>query len=87
MLLDQWEIPQCTPLHRAAWPYISDVDGKHAHDQATRADLVKLLLEKGADPNVVAGNGLTALDIADKAGAAGVAAVLAQHGGKRSADL
>jgi len=48
---------------------------------------VKLLLERGADPNIIAGNGLTALDVADAAGAAGIAALLEQHGGKRAADL
>jgi len=60
--LDQWDIPQGTPLHWAA--------------ALNREDAAKLLLEKGADPNILAGNGLTALNIADAQGAAGVAALL-----------
>jgi hypothetical protein len=35
----------------------------------------------------VAGNGRTALDIADAAKATGIAALLEQHGGKRAAQL
>jgi ankyrin repeat protein len=85
--LDHWDIPQCTPLHWAAWPHYEDVDGRHSHDESVRRELVKLLLEKGADPNVVAGNGLTALDIADAAGAAGIAALLEQQGGRRAENL
>jgi ankyrin repeat protein len=85
--LDHWEIPQCTPLHWAAWLHIEDVDGRHSHDPAAREELVKLLLDNGADPNIVAGNGLTALDIADAAGAPGIAALLERRGGKRAADL
>jgi ankyrin repeat protein len=86
-VLDHWDIPQCTPLHWAAWLTIEDVDGEHPHDPAAREELVNLLLEKGADPNIVAGNGLTPLDVADAAGAARIAALLEQHGGKRAADL
>ena len=26
---DQWDIPQCTPLHWAAWPHYEDVEGRH----------------------------------------------------------
>jgi ankyrin repeat protein len=85
--LDQWDVPQAAPLHLAAWPRYSDVDGSHAHDAARREELVKLLLEKGADPNLVAGNGLTALDVAVKGDAPGIAAILQRHGGKRAADL
>jgi ankyrin repeat protein len=84
--LDQWEMPQCTPLHWAAWLHVEDVDGLHSHDAARREDLVRLLLQKGADPNVVAGNGLTALDVADACGATGIAALLEQHGGKRTTE-
>lgn len=85
--LDQWDIPQCTPLHWAPWLSIEDVDGRHALDPARREELVALLLEKGADPNAVAGNGLTPLDVADAAQAAGIAALLERHGGKRAAEL
>ena len=85
--LDQWDIPQCVPLHWAAWLTYEDIDGMHSHDPSTRQELVRLLLENGADPNIVAGNGLTPLDVADAAGAAGVAALLEQHGGRRAADL
>lgn len=42
---------------------------------------MKLLLESGADPNVVAGNGLTPLEFAEAAQAAGIAAVLERHVG------
>ncbi len=85
--LDQWEIPQCTPLHWAAWPYIGDVDGRHALDVNKRQELVALLLARGADPNVVAGDGRTPLDIAEAAGATAIAALLERHGGKRAAEL
>ena len=85
--LDQWDMPRCTPLHWAAWLHYEDVDGMHSHNPSAREELVRLLLEKGADPNIVAGNGLTALDVADAGGTAGIAALLAQHGGKRAADL
>ena len=85
--LDQWDIPQCAPLHWAAWLSIEDVDGLHAFDPLSREQLVKLLLEHGADPNIVSGNGLTALDVADAAHAEGIAALLEEHGGKRAAAL
>ena len=82
--IDQWEMPQCTPLHWAAWLKIEDIDGLHSHDETSREELVRLLLQKGADPTIVAGNGLTALDIADACGATRIAALLEQHGGKRT---
>jgi ankyrin repeat protein len=84
--IDQWEMPQCTPLHWAAWLRIEDVDGLHSHDETRREELVRLLLQNGADPNVVAGNGLTALDIADACGASRIAALLKQHGGTRTTE-
>lgn len=84
---DHWDIPQCTPLHWAAWLTYEDIDGRQSHDPSTREELVRLLLDNGADPNVVAGNGLTPLDIADAAGATGIAALLERHGAKRAADL
>ena len=42
--IDHWRIPQGTPLHSAA--------------ALNREEMAKLLLEKGADPNILAGNGL-----------------------------
>jgi len=85
--LDHWEVPQCTPLHWAAWTHVEDVDGMHSHDESQRKELVQLLLDQGADPNIVAGSGLTALDIAHEAGASSIAALLEWHGAKRAADL
>ena len=82
--IDQWEMPQCTPLHWAAWLKIEDIDGLHSHDETRREELVRLLLQKAADPNIVAGNGLTALDVADACGATRIAALLERHGGKRT---
>ena len=84
--IDQWDVPQCTPLHWAAWLGIEDVDGLHSHDETRREELVRFLLQKGADPNIVAGNGLTALDMADACGATRIAALLQQHGGKRTTE-
>src|SRR5262245_10377114 len=84
--IDQWDVPQCTPLHWAAWLGIEDIDGLHSHDETRREELVRFLLQKGADPNIVAGNGLTALDMADACGATRIAALLEQHGGKRSTE-
>ena len=85
--IDQWDIPQSAPLHWAAWPYYDDARGRHAHDPSAREALVQLLLEHDADPNLVAGNRCTALDIALAGGAEGIAALLERHGGKRAADL
>ena len=47
-----------------------------------RDELAKLLLENGADPNILAGNGLTALDMAEAAKADDVATLIVQHDGK-----
>jgi Ankyrin repeats (3 copies)/Ankyrin repeat len=71
--IDQWSIPQGTPLHWAA--------------TLNREGLARLLLENGADPNLLAGNGLTALEMAEGARASGIATLLEERGGKRSADL
>jgi ankyrin repeat protein len=84
--IDQWDIPQSAPLHWAAWPYYEDVTGRHAHDPSAREQLVTFLLEHGADPNLVAGNGCTPLDIALVGGAEGIASLLERHGGTRAAD-
>jgi ankyrin repeat protein len=66
-------MPASTPLHWAA--------------ALNREEMARLLLEKGADPNLVAGNGLTALDLAEARGAAALAAALAVRGGKRAGEL
>jgi ankyrin repeat protein len=71
--IDQWDIAQGTPLHWAA--------------ARKRDDQAKLLLEHDADPNILAGNGFTALDMAEGASAEGVAKLIAEYGGKRAADL
>ena len=84
--IDQWDVPQCTPLHWAAWLGIEDVDGLHAHDETRREELVRFLLQNGADPNIVAGNGLTALDMAEACGATRIAALLVQQGAKRTTE-
>ena len=68
--VDHWDIPQGAALHWAAW-----------HN---REALGRRLLEAGADPNVVAGNGLTPLDVADASGASAVATLLEQYGGIRT---
>jgi hypothetical protein len=69
---DHAGLPRCAPLHCAAF--------------TNRAEFTALLLERGADPNLLAGNGWTPLDLADLEGAAAVAALLEQHGGKRTAE-
>jgi ankyrin repeat protein len=71
--IDHWKMPQSTPLHWAA--------------AQNREELAKLLLEKGADPNILAGNGLTALDVAEQARAEGIVKLIEQRGGKRAADM
>ena len=52
--IDQWQIPRATPLHFAA------------HMRAPA--IATLLLDAGAQPNTLAGDGRTALDIADARG-------------------
>jgi ankyrin repeat protein len=63
-MIDQWQIPRSTPLHQAA--------------HCRRAEIAKLLLEKGAQPNALAGDGRTALDRAEARGAAEVKKLLAE---------
>jgi len=71
--IDHWRMPQSTPLHWAA--------------ALNREKLAKLLLEKGADPNILAGTGLTPLDVAEQARAEGIVKLIEQRGGKRSAEM
>ncbi|SOD03407.1 Ankyrin repeat [bacterium JGI 053] len=85
--IDHWGIPQCTALHWAAWPSVEDAEGRHVHDPAERERLVEMLLAAGADPNAVAGNGMTPLDLALAGGADRVAALLERRGAKRAAEL
>lgn len=86
-LRNQWEVPLVTPLYWAAWTRISDVDGSHQLDDAHRAGLVRLLLDFGADPNLLGGDGRTPLDVAMAADASTVAEMLVSRGGKRAAEL
>ena len=85
--LDYWETPQSTPLYWAAWTKIHDVDGEHSWNESERKSLVELLLDHGADPNIVAGDGYTALDVARTAGAGRIAALIQERGGKSGAEL
>ena len=84
---DQWEAPQCTPLYWAAWTRISDVDGPHELDESKRIGLVRMLLDHGADPNIVAGDGYAPLDVAVTAGASEIATLIESRGGKRASEL
>jgi ankyrin repeat protein len=85
--LDHWEAPQCTPLYWAAWTKIYDVDGPHHWPESDRVELVRLLLDAGGDPNIVAGDGNAPLDVARAAGATRVIAVLVEHGARSAGEL
>lgn len=85
--LDQWETPQSTPLYWAAWTRIHDVDGEHQWDERERLDLVRFLVEHGADVNTVAGDGYTALDVALTAGAGSIVEYLRAQGAKSAHDI
>ena len=85
--LDQWEAPQCTPLYWAAWTKIYDNDGEHSFEEADKEYLVRLLLDHGADPNIVAGDGYAPLDVARTAGASRIVALLEERGAKAAAEL
>jgi len=86
-LCDQWEVPRCTPLYWAAWPQIGDVDGQHHLDEGKRLDLVRYLLDHGADPNIVAGDGRAPLDVATAAKSDRIAELLIAHGARPGDDL
>jgi len=85
--LDQWEAPQCTPLYWAAWTKIYDNDGEHSFEEADKEYLVRLLLDHGADPNIVAGDAYAPLDVARTAGASRIVALLEERGAKAAAEL
>jgi len=68
---DHWNIPAGTPLHWAA--------------ARNRPLIARILLANGADPNALDGRGRTPLDYAAEQDATAVAAILARHGGQRSA--
>lgn len=78
--IDHWEIPKSTPLHCAALQSGSTYSKKHDH-------LAGLLLDHGADPNALAGNGLTPLDISEQRGTDAVAKLLKTRGGKHAEEL
>ena len=86
-LRDQWDIPASTCLHWGVWMGSADVGGERWRALRSREELVQLLLDHGADPNLVAGNGLAPLDIAEAAQADGCISLLKRHGGRRAADL
>jgi len=71
--IDQWSVPHSTALRWAAW--------------CKRPHLAQLLLERGANPNLISGDGSTALEAAERKGADDLAAIIRAHGGKRAADL
>ena len=85
--VDHWETRDSTPLYWAAWTRIYDVAGEHRWDEGERESLVRFLLDHGADPNLVAGDGRTALDVAASAGAERIVALLRERGGKPAAEL
>lgn len=85
--VDHWQVPRSAPLHWAAWPSVNDVDGTIVHDVGERLRLVEMLLDAGADPNPVAGDGMTPLDYAIAGKAERVAELLRSRGAKRAAEL
>ncbi|HLN08518.1 MAG TPA: ankyrin repeat domain-containing protein, partial [Xanthobacteraceae bacterium] len=72
-MIDQWDIPRSTPLHHAA--------------HCRRDEIAKLLLDHGAQPNALAGDGRTALDIAEAREATTVAYLLREQGGVRATEV
>jgi hypothetical protein len=71
--LDDGDIPDGTALHVAA--------------MLNREAAARILLEHGADPNAIAGDATTPLDVADAHGSASTAALIEAHGGRRTEPL
>lgn len=85
--LDHWEAPQSTPLYWASWTKIHDVAGEYSFDEAEKEYLVRLLLDNGADPNIVAGDGYAPLDVARAADAKRIEKLLRERGAKSATEL
>jgi len=73
-LLSRNEHIQTAAIHAAA------ASNQEASDEATRYELVKLVLEHGADPNLPQGGGLRAIDAARQNGDTQVEQLLVEHG-------
>ena len=65
---------QTAAIHAAA------ASGDTGSDESTRYELVKLVLEHGADPNLEQGGGFRAIDAARQNGDERVEALLLEHG-------
>ena len=68
--IDQWDIPQSTALHWAS--------------AIGRLEMASLLLDRGADPDLLAGNGKSAQDLAAAEGHADLVAMLERRKGTKS---
>lgn len=68
--IDQWDIPQSTALHWAA--------------AIGRLEMASLLLDSGAAPDLLAGNGMSAQDLAAAQGHAELVALIERRKGTRS---
>jgi ankyrin repeat protein len=72
--LSRNEHVQTAAIHAAA------ASGEAGTDESTRYELVKLVLERGADPNLPQGGGFRAIDAAQQNGDARVEQLLREHG-------
>jgi len=85
--IDHWQVPRSTPLYWACLTMINDIDGTYALDLKERLELVRLLLDRGAEPNIVCGNGRTALDFAEELEATQIVELLRRHGARKVDEL